>query len=357
MMPEQPGTEATGADERRANSCVADGSSGSEKSLNGSGARRLGEGEQRRMVDITRDKPIKVTVRVVVPVRDHPKFNFVGKLLGPKGNSLKRLQEDTMTKMAILGKGSMRDKHKEEELRSSGDPKFSHLSDDLHVEITAFAPPAEAHARIAYALAEVRRFLVPDYNDEIRQEQMWEMQLLNTQRGRGCGGAEALQGAAGGAGGGGAALQGAAGADCGAGTASPCSNGSLTPPTPLVAASPPPPAQHPALRGLEARAQAAAAGGAGSTQLVCRKRPLLPGGGTRLAMSPTKRTVLSILARARAAQAKDLPDYHPVANGCGLFRELFLPLPAAEMLKRRQKGDSGSLVQCPVDRTRKALIN
>jgi hypothetical protein len=49
----------------------------------------------------------------------------------------------------------------EEELRCSGDPKFSHLSDDLHVEITAFAPPAEAHARIAYALAEVRRFLVP----------------------------------------------------------------------------------------------------------------------------------------------------------------------------------------------------
>ncbi|XP_047002683.1 KH domain-containing, RNA-binding, signal transduction-associated protein 2-like [Schistocerca americana] len=132
------------------------------------------------MVDITRDKPIKVTVRVVVPVRDHPKFNFVGKLLGPKGNSLKRLQEDTMTKMAILGRGSMRDKHKEEELRCSGDPKFSHLSDDLHVEITAFAPPAEAHARIAYALAEVRRFLVPDYNDEIRQEQMWEMQILNT---------------------------------------------------------------------------------------------------------------------------------------------------------------------------------
>ncbi|XKL66759.1 hypothetical protein PGB90_010179 [Kerria lacca] len=134
---------------------------------------------QRRMVDITRDKPIKVIIRVVVPVRDHPKFNFVGKLLGPKGNSLKRLQEETMTKMAILGRGSMRDRHKEEELRNSGDPRFSHLLDELHVEITAFAPPAEAHARIAYALSEVRRFLVPDYNDEIRQEQMWEMHILN----------------------------------------------------------------------------------------------------------------------------------------------------------------------------------
>ncbi|CAH0717645.1 unnamed protein product, partial [Brenthis ino] len=133
------------------------------------------------MLDITRDKPVKVCVRVVVPVRDHPKFNFVGKLLGPKGNSLKRLQEDTMCKMAVLGRGSMKDRQKEEELRVSGDPKFAHLSDELHVEISAFATPAEAHARIAYALAELRRFLVPDYNDDIRQEQMLEMQILSSQ--------------------------------------------------------------------------------------------------------------------------------------------------------------------------------
>lgn len=43
----------------------------------------------------------------------------------------------------------------------SGDPRYSHLLEDLHVEISTFAAPAEAHARIAYALAEVRRFLVP----------------------------------------------------------------------------------------------------------------------------------------------------------------------------------------------------
>jgi len=40
------------------------------------------------------------------------KYNFVGKLLGPKGNSLKWLQEQTQTKMAILGRGSMRNKDK-----------------------------------------------------------------------------------------------------------------------------------------------------------------------------------------------------------------------------------------------------
>ena len=33
------------------------------------------ESSDRRMVDITRDKPIKVAVRVQVPVRDHPKVS------------------------------------------------------------------------------------------------------------------------------------------------------------------------------------------------------------------------------------------------------------------------------------------
>lgn len=57
------------------------------------------------------------------------------------------------------------------------DPKYAHLSDDLHVEITAIAPPAEAYARIAFALAEVRKYLIPDNNDNIRQEQMREMEM------------------------------------------------------------------------------------------------------------------------------------------------------------------------------------
>lgn len=60
----------------------------------------------------------------------------------------------------------------EEELRLSGEYKYSHLSEDLHVEIQTFAPPAEAHARIAYALAEVRRFLVP-VSEFIKSCEIW----------------------------------------------------------------------------------------------------------------------------------------------------------------------------------------
>lgn len=144
--------------------------------------------KESKYVDIYREKPVRVAVKVLVPVKEHPRFNFVGKLLGPKGNSLKRLQEETMTKMAILGRGSMRDKQKEEEWRNTLDPKYSHLSEELHVEIAALAAPAEAHARIAFALAELRKYLVPDNNDEIRLEQLREIQGDPNRRGAGRGG-------------------------------------------------------------------------------------------------------------------------------------------------------------------------
>ncbi|XP_029722961.1 KH domain-containing, RNA-binding, signal transduction-associated protein 3 isoform X2 [Aedes albopictus] len=136
---------------------------------------KTGKPPARRYIDIYREKHIKVSVKILVPVKEHPRFNFVGKLLGPKGNTLKRLQEDTMCKMAILGRGSMKDRKKEEELRSGMDPKYAHLMDDLHVEVNANGPPAEVYARIAYAMAELRKYLIPDSNDFIRQEQMREL--------------------------------------------------------------------------------------------------------------------------------------------------------------------------------------
>lgn len=56
------------------------------------------------------------------------------------------------------------------------DPKYSHLSDDLHVEVSALAPPSEAHGRMSYALKELRKYLIPDANDEISQEQLRELE-------------------------------------------------------------------------------------------------------------------------------------------------------------------------------------
>ncbi|XP_074209224.1 KH domain-containing, RNA-binding, signal transduction-associated protein 3 isoform X1 [Camelus bactrianus] len=152
------------------------------RSLDGNEIEKFQKGESKdeeKYIDVVINKNMKLGQKVLIPVKQFPKFNFVGKLLGPRGNSLKRLQEETLTKMSILGKGSMRDKAKEEELRKSGEAKYFHLNDDLHVLIEVFAPPAEAYARMGHALEEIKKFLIPDYNDEIRQAQLQELTYLN----------------------------------------------------------------------------------------------------------------------------------------------------------------------------------
>ncbi|XP_016339749.1 KH domain-containing, RNA-binding, signal transduction-associated protein 1-like isoform X1 [Sinocyclocheilus anshuiensis] len=130
-------------------------------------------------LDLFTQKNIKLKERVLIPVKQYPKFNFVGKILGPQGNTIKRLQEETGAKISVLGKGSMRDKTKEEGLRKSGEPKYAHLSMELHVFIEVFAPVPEAYVRMANAMEEIKKFLFPDMMDEICQEQFMEMKFLN----------------------------------------------------------------------------------------------------------------------------------------------------------------------------------
>jgi len=77
--------------------------------------------------DVYQQRTIKLSQKVHVPIKDK-KFNYVGKLLGPKGNSLRRLQEETQCKIVILGRFSMKDRAREEELRNSADAKYAHLN-------------------------------------------------------------------------------------------------------------------------------------------------------------------------------------------------------------------------------------
>ncbi|KAM8998542.1 KH domain-containing, RNA-binding, signal transduction-associated protein 1 isoform 2-T2 [Ara ararauna] len=135
--------------------------------------------DEENYLDLFSHKNMKLKERVLIPVKQYPKFNFVGKILGPQGNTIKRLQEETGAKISVLGKGSMRDKAKEEELRKGGDPKYAHLNMDLHVFIEVFGPPCEAYALMAHAMEEVKKFLVPDMMDDICQEQFLELSYLN----------------------------------------------------------------------------------------------------------------------------------------------------------------------------------
>lgn len=47
--------------------------------------------------------------KLFVPVNEHPDFNFMGVLIGPRGSSLKAMEQRTGAKIVIRGKGSQKD--------------------------------------------------------------------------------------------------------------------------------------------------------------------------------------------------------------------------------------------------------
>ena len=69
------------------------------------------------------------------------------------------MQAETQTKMTILGRGSMRDKRKEEELREANEPMHTHLHDDLHILIEVQGQFSEF--KLMAGVAEVRKMLIP----------------------------------------------------------------------------------------------------------------------------------------------------------------------------------------------------
>lgn len=146
------------------------------------------EADKETYLDLFTTRNLKLKERVLIPSKQFPRVNFVGKLLGPQGSTIKRLQEETGAKISVLGKGSMRDKVKEEELRKGGEAKYAHLSMELHVFIEVTAPIPEAYMRMAHAMDEVKKFLIPEPGE---QEQYMDPHYLNGAQdgsGRGRGG-------------------------------------------------------------------------------------------------------------------------------------------------------------------------
>jgi len=133
---------------------------------------RLDKGEDEKKerpvpwLEIHTERQQKLSVKIRVPIKEHPRWNFVGKLLGPKGQTLKDLQQQTGCKMAIMGKGSIRDKDKEEEFRREGG-KYAHLNEDLHVLVDCFTEPIDGYHRMAAAFVELRKFLIPEMSEDM----------------------------------------------------------------------------------------------------------------------------------------------------------------------------------------------
>lgn len=75
-------------------------------------------------------KPRKFTHKVYIPINEFPNYNFIGLIIGPRGNTQKRMQKETNTNIAIRGRGSVKE-------GISRNPSYDYGEDEeLHVMIT-----------------------------------------------------------------------------------------------------------------------------------------------------------------------------------------------------------------------------
>lgn len=124
---------------------------------------------------IFRPPVIRVSDKVLIPQEDHPDINFVGLLIGPRGNTLKAMEKDTGAKIIIRGKGSV----KEGKVgRKDGQP-LPGEDEPLHAFITASNP--ECVKKAVQKIKEVIRqgIEVPEGHNDLRRMQLRELAQLN----------------------------------------------------------------------------------------------------------------------------------------------------------------------------------
>ncbi|XP_043701636.1 KH domain-containing protein At5g56140-like isoform X9 [Telopea speciosissima] len=106
-------------------------------------------------------------------------YNFVGRLLGPRGNSLKRMEAGTECRVLIRGRGSIKDPIREEMMR--GKPGYEHLNEPLHILVEAELPVEiiDAHLMQAREILEDLLKPVDESHDFFKKQQLRELAILN----------------------------------------------------------------------------------------------------------------------------------------------------------------------------------
>ncbi|KAI9185149.1 hypothetical protein LWI28_004712 [Acer negundo] len=122
---------------------------------------------------------VKRAIRVDIPIDKYPNYNFVGRLLGPRGNSLKRVEASTECRVLIRGRGSIKDPGREDMMR--GKPGYEHLNEPLHILVEAELPVEIIDARLMQAREILEDLLKPvdETHDFYKKQQLRELAMLN----------------------------------------------------------------------------------------------------------------------------------------------------------------------------------
>nr|CCA15601.1 branchpointbridging protein putative [Albugo laibachii Nc14]CCA16339.1 branchpointbridging protein putative [Albugo laibachii Nc14] len=111
----------------------------------------------------------KLNRKIYIPIKQFPNYNFIGLIIGPRGNTQKRMERETNCKIAIRGRGSIKEGSKGKKLNADD-------NDDLHVLITG-----DRDDELDRAAREIQSLLVPvdDTKNSHKQKQLRELALIN----------------------------------------------------------------------------------------------------------------------------------------------------------------------------------
>lgn len=114
----------------------------------------------------------KPSEKVWIPQDEFPGVNFIGLLIGPRGNTLKKMEADTGAKISIRGRGSAKD-------RPMDAASLAALDEPLHAFVTA-----DSVDKVQKAVAVINKIIehaasTPEEENELKRIQLRELAELN----------------------------------------------------------------------------------------------------------------------------------------------------------------------------------
>ncbi|KAK1150885.1 hypothetical protein AOXY_G33289 [Acipenser oxyrinchus oxyrinchus] len=117
----------------------------------------------------------RVSDKVMIPQDEYPEINFVGLLIGPRGNTLKNIEKECTAKIMIRGKGSV----KEGKVGRKDGQMLPGEDEPLHALVTA-----NTMENVKKAVEQIRNILkqgieTPEDQNDLRKMQLRELARLN----------------------------------------------------------------------------------------------------------------------------------------------------------------------------------
>ncbi|KAK7032865.1 hypothetical protein R3P38DRAFT_2919388 [Favolaschia claudopus] len=111
--------------------------------------------------------------RVYIPVKEFPEINFFGLLVGPRGNSLKKMERESGAKISIRGKGSVK------EGKARPDQYADDAEEDLHCLVLA-----DSEDKVSACVKMINRVIetaasTPEGQNDHKRNQLRELAALN----------------------------------------------------------------------------------------------------------------------------------------------------------------------------------